>query len=85
MTIIEKDFFSKKLKEKYNKNKKIKILNHDILKFKIEKILVKNSTIFGNLPYNISSQILVKIIKLKNSSPKIDNIIFMFQKSWETK
>ena len=38
LTIIEKDFFlAKKLKEKYNKNKKIKILNHDILKFKIEK------------------------------------------------
>ena len=63
LTIIEKDFFlAKKLKEKYGNNKKIKILNHDILKFKIEKILVKKSTIFGNLPYNISSQILIKII-----------------------
>ena len=81
LTIIEKDYFlAKKLKEKYSKNKKIKILNHDILKFKIEKILVKNSTIFGNLPYNISSQILVKIIKLKNSFSRIDNLIFMFQK-----
>ncbi len=81
LTIIEKDFFlAKKLKEKYGNNKKIKILNHDILKFKIEKILVKKSTIFGNLPYNISSQILIKIIKLKNSFSRIDNIIFMFQK-----
>ena len=81
LTIIEKDYYlAKKLKEKYSKNKKIKILNHDILKFKIEKILVKNFTIFGNLPYNISSQILVKIIKLKNSFSRIDNLIFMFQK-----
>ena len=35
---------------------------------------------FGNLPYNISSQILVKIIKFKNWPPKFTDLIFMFQK-----
>ena len=30
--------------------------NNDILKFDIEKLKIKDSIIFGNLPYNISSQ-----------------------------
>ena len=40
----------------------------------------KKSIIFGNLKYNFSSQILVNIIKLKNLSSKLSDIIFMFQK-----
>ena len=43
-------------------------------------ILKKNTIIFGNLPYNISSQILVKILKLQKWPPNISDIIFMFQK-----
>ena len=50
------------------------------LKFNIENILKKNSIIFGNLPYNISSQILVKFVKLKKWPPKYKDIVFMFQK-----
>ena len=30
----------------------------------LEKLVNKNYIIFGNLPYNISSQIIVKLIKL---------------------
>ena len=81
LKIIEKDnqlyVF---LKKKYLKNKIIKIFNKDILKFNLEKTAEKNSILFGNLPYNISSQILVKIIKFKSLSSKLNNIIFMFQK-----
>ena len=81
LSIIEKDFdLIKKLKIKYSKNKIIKIYSADILKFDIEKICKKNSIIFGNLPYNISSQILVKILKFKNWPPKFSNLIFMFRK-----
>ena len=58
----------------------IKIYNADVLKFNIEKIDNKNSIIFGNLPYNISSQILVKIIKFNKWPPKFNNLILMFQK-----
>ena len=36
--------------------------------------------IIGNLPYNISSQILVKIIKFKKWPPNFFDLIFMFQK-----
>ena len=81
LTLVEKDnFLFNKLKFKYLNNKKIKIYNKDILKFNIEDKLKKNTIIFGNLPYNISSQILVKIIKFKKWPPKFSRIIFMFQK-----
>ena len=79
--IIEKDFnLAKKLKEKYSEIKKIKVFNNDILDFEIEKVLPDNSIIFGNLPYNISSQILVKILKFAKWPPKYKDLIFMFQK-----
>ena len=41
--------------------------------------MTKNTVIIGNLPYNISSQILVKILKIK-WPPKFRSLIFMFQK-----
>jgi|TARA_B100001059_G_scaffold219018_1_gene239735 16S rRNA (adenine1518-N6/adenine1519-N6)-dimethyltransferase len=81
LKIIEKDYtLSKDLKIKYSKNKKIKVYNDDILRFNLEEIAKKNSAVFGNLPYNISSQILVKFIKLQKYPPKIKDLIFMFQK-----
>ena len=40
----------------------------------------KNSIIVGNLPYNISSQILVKLIKFNEWLPKYKKLILMFQK-----
>jgi 16S rRNA (adenine1518-N6/adenine1519-N6)-dimethyltransferase len=81
LTIIEKDLnLVKKLKVKYSSIKFIKIYNADILKFDLEKIILKNTSIFGNLPYNISSQILVKILKFKKWPPNFYNLVFMFQK-----
>ena len=75
--LIEKD---EKLSE-YLKNKffdKIKVINKDILKFFDYKIFSKNTIVIGNLPYNISSQILVKFILDNNFNYKA--LIFMFQK-----
>ena len=43
----------------------VKIVNDDMLKFAYDKYLKSNLIIFGNLPYNISTQILVKWIKIK--------------------
>ena len=81
LILIEKDNdLSKNLKLKYLHNKNVRIFNEDILKFNLEKKLKKNSIIFGNLPYNISSQILVKIIKFKDNFSKYSDLIFMFQK-----
>ena len=81
ITLIEKDDrLSDNLKIKYQNYSNIEILNFDILKFNLEKIVKKNSIIIGNLPYNISSQILVKILKFKKWPPDFSDIIFMFQK-----
>ena len=81
LVLIEKDnVLSNNLKLKYRQNKNIKVLNNDILKTNLDKILKKDSIIFGNLPYNISSQILVNIIKLNLWPPKYSDLIFMFQK-----
>ena len=78
LCVIEKDIFlSKKLKMKYKSNKKIKIFNKDVLSFPLEKELLQNSVVIGNLPYNISSQILVKILRFKKWPPKFSDIIFI--------
>ena len=62
LILIEKDnLLFKELKFKYKNNSKITIFNKDILKFDFEKKLKVNSIIFGNLPYNISSQILAQL------------------------
>ena len=78
--LIEKDTnLANQLRIKYKTFKQVKVFNADILKYKLEKTNLKNITIFGNLPYNISSQILIKILK----SPYLnnfENLIFMFQK-----
>ncbi len=81
LLIIEKDFkLYEKLKKKYFNNRTIKIYNNDILEFNIEEVVKKNSCILGNLPYNISSQILIKFLKFKKWPPKFDDLVFMFQK-----
>ena len=80
ISVIEKDSnLANKLRDNL-KNKRLKVYNDDILKFDLEKIDKKNSIILGNLPYNISSQILIKIIKFKKWPPKFTDLIFMFQK-----
>ena len=74
LILIEKDsLLFDELKKKFQNNKKIKILNKDILKLDLEKEIKQKSIIYGNLPYNISSQILVKFIKLKKIQLNIPN------------
>ena len=70
IVLIEKDQrFSKLLAEKLEKEKNMEIHNKDILKYNLNNSLLSNATIFGNLPYNISTQILVKFINLKKWPP----------------
>ena len=61
-------------------NNQITIINEDILNID-EKILSKDKiTVFGNLPYYISTEILSKwIVNLKNNF-WFDHLILMFQK-----
>ena len=72
---VDKDLF-KEINEKYLNNNIIELINADILKFMIRE---KYNLIISNLPYNISSQILVKLTLLK-SLPDI--LILMFQKEF---
>ena len=77
--VVEKDKgLTKKLLEKFNN--KIEIINDDILKINEEKLLENKIIVFGNLPYNISTQILAKWIKLKNLNFIYKKLILMFQK-----
>jgi len=67
-----------------NLNKKFKdqliIINDDILKIDESSISNENVIVFGNLPYNISTEILSKwIINLKDTF-WFDCLILMFQK-----
>ena len=81
LILIEKDkILSSNLKNELEKYNNYEIFNEDILKFDLEKNIKKNSIIIGNLPYNISSQILVKLIKFKKWLPKYKKLILMFQK-----
>ena len=78
---IEKDNkLSDFLVEKFNKNKNIKIINQDILKVINTKSFGKNITVFGNLPYNISTKILASLILLEKWPPWYDQLVLMFQK-----
>ena len=56
------------------------IINDDILQVD-ENLIFKNKvTVFGNLPYNISTEILSKWITQTNDEFWFDNLILMFQK-----
>jgi len=75
---IDKDLFIN-LKNKYSKNKNVNVENEDILNYKINK---QYDLIISNLPYNVSSQILVQLSTLKKK-PK--NMILMFQKEFASR
>tara|TARA_B100000674_G_scaffold446975_1_gene414251 strand:+ start:711 stop:1499 length:789 start_codon:yes stop_codon:yes gene_type:complete len=78
--VIEKDEeLAKSLKKNFGKS--INIINNDVLKIN-EKLLNKDIlSVFGNLPYNISTEILCKWIKnLEGDKFWFDCLILMFQK-----
>ena len=58
----------------------IRVINNDILDIIGKKNFGQNVIVFGNLPYNISTQILAKLITLNKWPPWYNKLIFMFQK-----
>ena len=81
LILVEKDYnLAKYLKEKYSAVKTVTVINSDILKFDLTSLLKRKLSILGNLPYNISSQILIKVLKEEKIINNLDNLIFMFQK-----
>ena len=78
--LVEKDtVLSSLLERKFKKN--VEIINKDILKIN-ENILCDQSLIvFGNLPYNISTEILSKwILNLNRDKMWFSYLVLMFQK-----
>ena len=77
---IEKDKeLSKFLIEEFKD--KITVLNKDILEIDESLLSKEKIIVFGNLPYNISTEILCKwILKLKNNEFWFSYLILMFQK-----
>ncbi len=79
LIVIEKDKrLSDGLKDKFGE--KITILNEDMLNFPFHNYLNKKIIIFGNLPYNISTKILAKWIKMKYLNKICKKFVLMFQK-----
>jgi len=66
------------LKEKFDTE--IEIINDDILKISEDKISDQKLSVFGNLPYNISTEILSRWILNLGSNFWFESLILMFQK-----
>ena len=77
--VIEKDeILSRNLNENFGKQ--LTIINDDILNIDENSLFDEKVIVFGNLPYNISTEILSKwIINLKDNF-WFDHLILMFQK-----
>ena len=78
-TVIEKDNnLTSNLKHLFKEN--INIINDDILNIDESLLFKERVIVFGNLPYNISTEILSKwIINLKKDF-WFENLVLMFQK-----
>ena len=78
--VIEKDDNLANLLKKEFKDKVI-VINDDILKVNENNLSNEKLIVFGNLPYNISTEILCKwIINLNDQKIWFRNFILMFQK-----
>ncbi len=76
LILIEKDIkLYEYLLEKYKNVKNIYILNEDVMNYNFCNH--KDYKIISNLPYNISSKIILKLLKLSNN---ISEIVVMIQK-----
>ena len=77
--LIEKDDDLALLLEDKFRNE-ITIINDDVLKIDEDKISSEKLTVFGNLPYNISTEILSKWITNINKNFWFESLVLMFQK-----
>ncbi len=80
LIVIEKDnSLSDFLKNEFNNE--IIIINDDVLKIDENSLAEDTLTVFGNLPYNISTEILCKwILNINDKKIWFDHLILMFQK-----
>ena len=77
LNLIEIDNESIQYLNKHYPSIKNKIIKGDFLKFDLTKVFSSEFSIIGNFPYNISSQILFKVLENRN---QINILVGMFQK-----
>ena len=77
--VVEKDEDLANHLEETFKNQ-LTIINDDILKINESSLFESKVTVFGNLPYNISTEILSKWITNSTEDLWFNNLILMFQK-----
>ena len=77
-TIEKDDELALLLKNKFSDE--ITIINEDVLKISEDKISSEKLTVFGNLPYNISTEILSKWIVNIDKNFWFEKLVLMFQK-----
>ena len=79
MIVIEKDIeLARRLKNKFNNQ--LTIINDDILKLDETNLFEDKVIVFGNLPYNISTEILSKWITNLKDKFWFECLVLMFQK-----
>ena len=79
ITVIEKDNkLAINLNEIFKGN--LKIINNDVLNIDESSIFKEKVTVFGNLPYNISTEILSKWITNLKDDFWFEYLVLMFQK-----
>ena len=77
--LVEKDKnLVEVLREKFGK--RVTIINKDILDCYKEFRFKDKIKVFGNLPYNVSTEILASFVKLDNLKEIYEKFIFVFQK-----
>jgi len=77
--LVEKDTFLAEILEEIIDDR-VKIFNKDILKFDESSLSKKKIIVFGNLPYNISTEILSTWITNLKNNYWFSDLILMFQK-----
>ena len=79
LLVIEKDdLLAQSLKNKFNKQ--INVINEDVLKVNECLLCDEKLIVYGNLPYNISTEILSKWIMGIDNKFWFDSLVLMFQK-----
>ena len=80
LIVVEKDDNLAEILIK-NFNSNVEIIKNDILNLDESNLDGSILTVFGNLPYNISTEILCKwILNIKNKNFWFNNLVLMFQK-----
>lgn len=77
LTVVEADKDMVEYLSKAYPNLQPHIIHNDILKVRFEEYLTGQFCVIGNFPYNISSQILFKVLAYKEQVPEV---VGMFQK-----